>query len=83
MVNIKHLLLLIILFLNSINMYSEIATIEELLKMKKQGLISEEDFKVFEAEINNEKILEKEMYDLKINSRLVSRSEERRVGKEC
>ena len=74
MVNIKHLLLLIILFLNSINMYSEIATIEELLKMKKQGLISEEDFKVFEAEINNEKILEKEMYDLKINSRLVSRT---------
>ncbi len=68
------LLFVTLLLLNSVSMYSEVPTMEELIEFKKRGLISEEDFKVLKAEINNEQTEEKNMYDLNINSRLTSRA---------
>lgn len=47
---------------------------EELLNLKNQGLISEEEFKILNSELNNEKLSQENLYDLSINSKLVSRT---------
>lgn len=70
----KYIFLLILLILSSIKVYSEDFTIEELLNLKNQGLISEEEFKVLKSELSNEISSVENLYDLNINSKLVSRT---------
>ncbi|MGL5202043.1 hypothetical protein [Cetobacterium sp.] len=70
----KYRFLLILLILNFIKVYSEDFTIEELLNLKNQGLISEEEFKVLKSELSNEISSVENLYDLNINSKLVSRT---------
>ncbi|MGL5277737.1 MAG: hypothetical protein ACRC8M_01470 [Cetobacterium sp.] len=70
----KYKFLLIMLVLRSIQLYCQDYTIEELLNLKNQGLISEEDFKILKSELNSENLSEENLYDLNINSKLVSRT---------
>lgn len=70
----KYRVILALLILASIQTYSEDFTIEEILNLKNQGLISEEEFNVLKSELNNESLTQENLYDLNINSKLVSRT---------
>lgn len=70
----KYRFMLALLILSSIRTYSADFTIEELLNLKNQRLISEEEFKVLKSELNNEVSSVENLYDLNINSKLVSRT---------
>lgn len=70
----KQIFLITLFILNVICVYSENFTIEELLNLRQQRLISEDEFKILKSELNNEAIVEENLYDLNINSRLVSRT---------
>lgn len=70
----KYRFILALLILNSMQIYSENFTIEEILNLKNQGLISEEEFKVLKSELDNENLSMENLYDLNINSKLTSRT---------
>ena len=70
----KYKLILAFLILKSILLYSQEFTMEELLNLKEQGLISEDEFKVLKSELTNDRADVMNMYDLSINSKLVSRT---------
>lgn len=70
----RHKFVLFLLVSTFIKVYSESFTIEELSNLKNQDLISEEEFRVLKSELNNEVLSIKHLYDLNINSKLVSRT---------
>lgn len=69
---VKYLILLFVL--NFFRGYASDVTMEELLNLRSQNLISEEEFNILSSEINSTNKLNENMYDLNINAKLVSRS---------
>lgn len=70
----KQKIFLILLVLKCICTYSNEFTMEEILKLKEEKLITDDEFKFLKSELNNEEVSIENLYDLNINSRLVSRT---------
>lgn len=68
---IRYLFLFLVTF---IRVFSQEMTLEELLKLKNQGVISEEDFKILKSELQNEIYENEGLYSVNINGTLVSRT---------
>ena len=69
----------IVMFLFCINVLSlfaqqEGASLKELQNLLKQGIITEEDYQILKQDISEDKEDKDELYDLSINSKLVSRT---------
>lgn len=68
------LVLLILLIISSLLSYSDDFTLEEVLDLKRQGLITKEEFEILKLELTNSGLSSENMYDLNINSNLVSKT---------
>lgn len=72
--NIRSKLLFLLFIIISLIIKADELNMDELLNLKNQNLISEEEFKIFEQELKGQIQSKEELYDLNINSKLVSRT---------
>lgn len=71
----NYMFLLILLIIKSLLIYAQDdISIEELIDLKNQNLITNEEFNILKSEILKENIEEENLYDLLIDSKLISRT---------
>lgn len=74
----KRKVIMCLFLLSFFNLFAQDKDIEleELQNMRAQGIISEEDYEILKEELNKEKGIQEGIYDLSINSKLVTKTYE-------
>ena len=72
--NLKNKLFFLTFLISSLLVEAKTITMEEIINLRNQNLITQEEFEIFEKEIKGEALDEEGLYDLNINGKLVSKS---------
>lgn len=72
--DLRNKLFFLTFLISSLSVNAKTITMEEIINLRNQNLITQEEFEIFEKEIKGEPLEKEVFFDLRINGKLVSRS---------